>query len=326
MAELYDRFNRKIDYLRLSITDRCNLRCFYCMPEKGIPTKPCQDILTYEEIRDFATAAITAGISKIRLIGGEPLIRRDVAKLIRMLISIPGLKDLSLTTNGYLLEEYLFDLKKAGLKRVNISIDSLDEATYKRITRVGELKKVLRGLKKALEMGLEPVKINVVLLKGINEDPRDFVSLTFDYPVHVRFIEFMPIGKENPWYPSLYVSINAFKEKLLKYGELIEDGGPVGAGPASYAKFKGAIGTVGFISPISNHFCNTCNRLRLTPDGRLRTCLFSNSEVNVKEKLRENLKIEELINFIRAVLQNKPLSRESLREWKVARLMSQIGG
>jgi cyclic pyranopterin phosphate synthase len=296
------------------------------MPEKGIPIKPRQDILTYEEIRDFATAAITAGISKIRLIGGEPLIRRDVAKLIRMLTSISGLEDVSLTTNGYLLEEYLFDLKRAGLRRVNISIDSLDETTYKRITRVGELKKVLRGLKKALEMGLEPVKINVVLLKGINEDPRDFVSLTFDYPVHVRFIEFMPIGKESSWYPSLYISTSAFKERLLKYGELIEDGGPVGAGPASYAKFKGAIGTVGFISPISNHFCSSCNRLRLTPDGRLRTCLFSDSEVNVREKLRENLEIEELVDFIRSVLRNKPLSRESLRESKVARLMSQIGG
>jgi cyclic pyranopterin phosphate synthase len=282
--------------------------------------------LTYEEIRDFATAAVTAGISKIRLTGGEPLIRRDVMKLVRMLTSIPGLKDISLTTNGYLLEEYLPDLKEAGLTRVNISIDSLDEATYKKITRGGDLKKVLRGLERALEIGLHPVKINVVLLKGVNEDPRDFASLTFDYPVHVRFIEFMPIGKESRWDPSLYISISALKEKLAKYGELIEGEGPIGAGPARYAKFKGAIGTVGFISPISNHFCDSCNRLRLTPDGRLRTCLFSDSEVNVREKLRENPEIEELVDFIRSVLKNKPLSRESLRKSKVARLMSQIGG
>ncbi len=327
MAELRDGHNRKIDYLRLSITDRCNLRCFYCMPANGVKPKAHDEILSYEEIERFAKAAVAAGISKIRLTGGEPLVRKDLLQLVRMLTATPDLKDMSLTTNGLLLAEHAAELAAVGLKRVNISIDTLDEKAYRELTRIGNVEQTMKGLEKALDVGLNPVKVNAVLIRGINEDPADFVKLTFDYPVHVRFIEYMPIGKESIWSPELYVSIAELKANLLRHGPLEEVEPPVGAGPARYIKFKGAQGTVGFISPISDHFCETCNRLRLTSDGRLRTCLFSDREVDVREKLRAGISTAELIEFIIDVLKEKPLEHNmNVRDAKVERLMSQIGG
>jgi len=323
MYGLYDKYSRKIDYLRISVTDKCNLRCSYCMPEEGVKPKSHDEILRYEEIERFARAAVEAGISKIRLTGGEPLVRRDIVRLVEMLSGIPVLGDLSLTTNGLLLPDYGEALKAAGLRRVNISIDSLDPETYKTLTRVGDLGRALSGMKKALEIGFDPVKVNTVLVKGVNDDPRDFVRLIYDYPVHVRFIEFMPISKRDP---SLYLSINEVKERLVSYGDAEQVAGPVGAGPASYVTFKGALGTIGFISPISNHFCSSCNRLRLTPDGKLRACLFSDLEFDVRPVLRDSASEEEIISFIRNVLDNKPERHAAGKKEKIERLMSQIGG
>ncbi len=323
MSELYDRYNRKIDYLRVSVTDRCNLRCLYCMPQEGVKPKSHDEILSYEEIKLLAAAAVKAGISKVRLTGGEPLVRKDAVKLVEMLANIPGLKDISLTTNGTLLPEFGEELKRAGLRRVNISIDSLDPQTYKKITRIGKLEHALAGLNKSSELGFEPVKVNTVLVKGINDDPRDFVKLIYDYPVHVRFIELMPISKRDP---GLFLPIDELKANLAHYGSPEEAEGPQGAGPARYVTFKGALGTIGFISPISHHFCSTCNRLRLTPDGKLRACLFSDEEFDIRPVLRDNLSEEEIIAFIRNVLVSKPEEHNIAVLDKMDRLMCQIGG
>lgn len=323
MGNLYDGFNRRIDYLRLSITDRCNLRCTYCMPEEGIKERPPGEILSYEELEIFTSAAVSAGISKVRVTGGEPLVRKDAVELIRMLASLKDLEDISLTTNGLLLEEHASELKAAGLSRVNVSIDTLDPAVYKELTRWGTLDRALAGLKKALEVGLEPVKVNAVLLRGVNDDPAAFVKLIYDYPVHVRFIERMPIGGFERQLPGDFVSIDELKANLAKCGRFEESSGPFGAGPATYVRFEGALGTIGFISPISRHFCGSCNRLRLTPDGRLRLCLFSDAEIDVRPAIWEGeAAVKKLIE---RALREKP-REHSLELGKVKRLMNQIGG
>lgn len=323
MNELIDKHNRRIDYLRISVTDRCNLRCYYCMPKEGVRQKSHYDILSYEEIKTFAVAAVSAGISKIRLTGGEPLVRKDVIKLVEMLAAIPNLKDISLTTNGVLLPRFGADLKRAGLRRINISLDSLDPDVYHKITRVGNIEDALAGLNSAIELGFDPVKINVVLMRGINDEPKDFVKLIYDYPVHVRFIELMPISRRDP---ELYISIDEFKPRLAHYGLFETISGPIGGGPARYVTFKGALGTIGFISPISNHFCASCNRLRLTPDGKLKVCLFSDEEFDIKPILRDNFSKDEITSFIRRVLESKPERHDTAERMKTNRLMYQIGG
>ncbi|HEY3374956.1 MAG TPA: GTP 3',8-cyclase MoaA [Candidatus Aquicultor sp.] len=322
MSELRDSYNRKIDYLRIAVTDRCNLRCSYCMPEEGVEPKPHEDILTYEEIERFAKAAVKAGISKIRLTGGEPLVRKDIIKLVDMLTHIPGLNDVSLTTNGILLPKYGKALQEAGLKRINISIDSLNPEVYRTLTRCGSVERALEGMKTALEFGLTPVKVNAVLIRGINDDPKDFIKLIYDYPVHVRFIEFMPVGD---WDSDRYISIDELKAKIAKYGPVAPVSGPKGAGPATYVTFEGALGTLGFISAMSNHFCSSCNRLRITPDGKLRVCLFSDTEFDIRAKMCEVESGDELVAFIQEVTRNKP-ERHNAGTDKLARLMSQIGG
>lgn len=323
MAELQDEFNRKIDYLRLSITDRCNMRCVYCMPPEGVPWKGRDEILTYEEIMLFAGAAVKAGIKKIRLTGGEPLVRRDVVRLVASLSALEGVESLSLTTNGLLLAEYAGRLKEAGLKRVNISIDSLDPEVYSKMTRGAKLEKAMEGVGTALKAGFDPVKINVVLLKGINDDVKPFVKLANDEPVHVRFIEHMTFGKEQG--EDTQLTCTQIEQLVKGLGEVEESKGPEGWGPARYIRMKGAKGTIGFICPTSGHLCSTCNRLRLTPDGRLRTCLFSSEEKDVASLIRAGASEDDIIKFIRETLKSKPEKREIERD-DVNRLMSQIGG
>ena len=321
---LFDQYNRRIDYFRISVTDRCNLRCLYCMPKEGIKPKAHSQILSYEEIKRFAEAAVAAGVSKIRLTGGEPLVRKDIVKLVGMLATIPGVADLALSTNGLLLGEYAAALKEAGLRRVNISLDSLNPEIYQKLTRFGNVGQVVSGIEKALEFGLKPVKVNTVLLKGLNDDPRDFIKLIYDYPVHVRFIELMPISElKNADY---FVSIDELKSRLVRYGRLKPAKGPQGAGPAEYVTLDGALGTIGFISAISNHFCAACNRLRLTPDGKLRACLFSDAEFDIRPVLRDNYSEKEIIASIRNVLSNKPNRHNISDNGRPKRLMSQIGG
>jgi len=325
MPELFDNHNRRIDYLRVSITDRCNLRCIYCMPEKGAPHfKKHKDILTYEEIELFVSHAIKQGISKVRLTGGEPLVRRDVVDLIKSLSGLPELHDISLTTNGILLADFADVLWEAGLKRINISLDSLNPEKFKCITRIGNLSAVLNGIQKVFEIGFDPVKINAVVLKGINDDLSDFIKLTFNYPVHVRFIEYMPFSKQIGL--ERFVSCSEMMEKLNKFGKLEETDSPTGSGPARYMKFKGALGTLGFISPMSNHFCPECNRLRLTADGKLKTCLFSNDEIDVIGPMRNNHPEDAVKEVLRQALEKKPKDHSTARKNHFMRTMFQIGG
>lgn len=295
-----DSRGRSIDYLRISITDRCNLRCIYCMPEKGIDALPMEDILTFEEIVRFTKMAAEYGITHVRITGGEPLVRLGVADLIADIKKIEGINDISLTTNGILLKKYAQELKDAGLNRLNISLDTLDPEIYHKITRWGNIEDVFEGIDEAFRVGFDPIKINAVGVRSFINDPFAFAKLSIDRPLHVRFIEYMPIGHSfgvdgQGWAADeaisseeLFETINA-KAKEAGLGELIalsKDQAPFGAGPAQYFKFEKAHGTVGFISPMSRHFCATCNRLRLTSNGKVRPCLFSDKELDVRDALR----------------------------------------
>ncbi|RJQ55163.1 MAG: GTP 3',8-cyclase MoaA [Actinobacteria bacterium] len=324
MTELRDDYSRKIDYLRLSITDRCNLRCVYCMPAEGVQWKPHEEILSLEEIELFARAAIGAGLSKIRLTGGEPLVRKGVVELVRSLSEIDGLKGMALTTNGILLPRFATALAGAGLRRVNVSIDSLDEQVYARVTRGGRLSEALSGVKAALEAGLAPVKINVVVARSLDQDFEAFARLTFEMPVDVRFIEYMPVGSCGTSSESDYVPCAEVKHRLEALGRLEPVQTARGWGPATYYRLAGALGNIGFITPQSSHFCSKCNRLRLTADGRLRTCLFSDDEIDVRSVIREGAGEAELRRLLARSLETKPERRPQERER--ARSMSQIGG
>ncbi len=323
MDSLVDRFSRRIDYLRLAVTDRCNLRCIYCMPPEGVPHLDHGEILTYEEIIRFLKVAVRAGISKVRLTGGEPLVRRDVERLVAEISSLRPSLDLSLTTNGTLLASRAEQLASAGLKRVNVSIDSLDPDTYRHLTRGGDLNAVLDGVEAALEAGLHPVKINVVTLKHLNEEVEGFLDLVDRLPVYVRFIEYMsPCGAMDSSY---FVSNAEIQARLMRREELQEAEPPPGAGPAKYYRFPGAKGLLGFISPVSSHFCPECNRLRLTADGKMKPCLFSREEVDIKGILRGGKGDEEILDAILCALERKPSDHGGVLSF-TRRTMSQIGG
>ncbi|OAG27839.1 GTP 3',8-cyclase MoaA [Thermodesulfatator autotrophicus] len=322
---LIDSHGRKITYLRVSITDRCNLRCFYCSSKDSFAKLPAEEILSYEELYRVIQAAVSVGIKRIRLTGGEPLVRKDFVSFIANLAKIPGLEDLALTTNGLLLASLAESLKKAGLRRVNISLDTLDRERYKEICGVDALDEVLSGIKKALEVGFSPVKINMVIMRGINDDEVvEMARLTLEEPLEVRFIEFMPIGTGASWEENLFIPIAETEKKLKEaFGKLLP-APKIGAGPAKVFSLPGAKGSIGFISAISNHFCNKCNRLRLTPEGRLRLCLFSDEEIDLKPSLREDSSEKALKEaFIKAVAK-KP-SQRSLDLFP-RRLMRSIGG
>ena len=325
MTGLSDSFQRPINYLRLSVTDRCNLRCIYCMPPQGLPLMPRSEILSYEEIQAVVRAAAELEISKVRLTGGEPLVRSQLSRLVHMLSRIEGIDDLSLTTNGVLLKQYAARLKQAGLKRVNVSLDTLKRERFEQITRSDKLDDVLAGIEAAWEAGLQPVKVNMVVMRGINEDEvLDFARLTKKEGWHVRFIELMPIGKP----ASLqYVPIAEIEHTLLRLGPLEPCSFSPGNGPARYFRFPGASGTVGFISPLSQHFCFNCNRLRLTVDGQLRPCLLSDEEVHLMKPLRQGASPEELGRLIRHAVAAKP-ERHHLTEGVLprGRPMCQMGG
>lgn len=332
MSELRDRFDRRIDYLRISVTDRCNLRCVYCMPPEGVPWRLHADILSYEEIVQIVEAAARLGIHKIRLTGGEPLVRRDVSALVRAISHIPGIEDISLTTNGILLDKLAAPLAEAGLRRVNISLDTLDPIKFRRLTRLGDIDRVWRGIEAAEQVGLAPIKINTVVVRHVNDDELiDLARLTLDHAWHVRFIELMPVGNVGDWglgFPPVsdrYFSVQDMLDRLALL-DLVPTDQPIGSGPARTYCIPGARGTVGFISPLGNHFCSTCNRLRLTADGRLRSCLLHDIEVPVREALRHGNWIAPLIERAVAL---KPRSHDLLSDVAAApqdRMMCQIGG
>jgi cyclic pyranopterin phosphate synthase len=320
-----DSFGRSIDYLRISVTDRCNLRCIYCMPPEGVPHISHDEILSYEEIRAVVQAAAELGIRKIRLTGGEPLVRADFPELVKMLSRIEGIIELSLTTNGALLRNYAQALKQAGLSRVNVSLDTLRASRFQYITRLGELKDVLEGIGAANEAGLHPIKINTVVMRGINDDEiLDFARMTYKDGWHVRFIELMPFKGVAESVPSIEL-----QQHISSLGRLESCVSITGNGPAMYYRLAGAKGTIGFISPLTEiSFCSRCNRMRLTPDGKLRPCLLGEDEIDLRMPLRNNASMEELKRLILKAVASKPehhhLERGDIR--LVKRKMSQIGG
>ncbi len=324
-----DNYNRSISYLRISVTDRCNLRCVYCMPEEGVKRRPMRDILTYEEIALVVRAAAELGISKVRLTGGEPLARLEVVDLVRMIAAVPGIDDLAMTTNGTLLAQQATALAEAGLHRVNVSLDTLQPERFRRITRRGELADVLAGIEAARAAGLTPVKINTVVVRGLNDDEvLDFARLTQRDSWHVRFIEMMPIGANTDWAGDGYVSVAQMRQWIGEgLAGLIPAKTTVGNGPAKYYRLPGATGTIGFISPISEHFCYQCNRLRLTADGRLRPCLLSDDEIDLRTPLRQGAGVDEIRDLVIQSIGVKP-ERHRLDENRTprGRAMSEIGG
>lgn len=294
-----DDYGREIDYLRISVTDRCNLRCRYCMPEGGVKWFPKSEILTFEEILKVCSVAAGLGFKKFRLTGGEPLVRLGILDFIKGLSEIDGVQDIAMTTNGILLGDMAYGLKEAGLNRVNVSLDTLNPEKFNYMTRGGNLERVLDGIKKALYAGLYPVKINTVLIKGFNDDEIDeLIGLTRLYPVDVRFIELMPIGQAADME---YTSCDI----VLEGRDLI----PVGEdGVASYYRLENAMGKVGLIRPMSCKFCSDCNRLRLTSDGRLKPCLLKDLEVDLKGPLRDG---EDIAPVIKKALDIKPKEHEA---------------
>lgn len=327
-----DAWNRPISYLRVSVTDRCNLRCVYCMPPEGVPWVPHDEILTYEEIDTVVRAAAELGISKVRLTGGEPLIRLGIVDLVRLLSTIPGIDDLALTSNGTLLSRYAAQLADAGLHRVNLSLDSLRPERYEGITRGGHLEDVLEGMEAARRAGLDPIKINTVVIRGVNDDEVvDLARRTIDEGWNQRFIELMPIGDggliDEEWREKV-VTAEEIRAKIeCALGRLEPAKISVGNGPASYYCLPGAQGTVGFITPISEHFCYRCNRMRLTADGQLRPCLLSDEEIDLRTPLRRGARVAEIKELLLRGVESKPREHrlaESVRPRQ--RTMSQLGG
>jgi cyclic pyranopterin phosphate synthase len=320
-----DSFGRSIDYLRISVTDRCNLRCIYCMPPEGVPHISHNEILSYEEIRAVVQAAAELGINKIRLTGGEPLVRADFPRLVEMLSRIEGITELSLTTNGILLKNYAVELKQAGLSRINVSLDTLKPDRFRYITRIGRLKDVLEGISAAKRAGFDPVKINTVVMRGINDDEiLDFARLTYEDGWHVRFIELMPFKDVAASVPSIEL-----QQRISSLGRLEPCLPITGNGPAMYYRLAGARGTIGFVSPLTEiAFCCRCNRMRLTPDGKLRPCLLRDDEIDLKTALRNNASMEELKRLILKAVASKPEHHhlKDADDRLVERKMSQIGG
>ena len=309
---MIDHLGRGIDYLRISVTDKCNMRCIYCMPEEGVPFRPHDEMLRIEEIARFVRIAARCGIRKVRLTGGEPLVKKGIVDLVRDIAQTPGIEDVSLTTNGILLPQMAGDLKEAGLNRVNISMDTLDPDQFHYVTRRGHIDDVFRAIDASLAVGFDPVKINAVAVRSLHQDFYGFAKLSIDRPLHVRFIEYMPVGEssggsgagwtEEDTIPAeeirAIINERAAEEGHAPLQAVGKDGGPAGSGPAVYYTFPGAQGTVGFISAMSNHFCASCNRLRLTADGKIRPCLFSDLEVDVRSALRNNSDDDAVIAII----------------------------
>ena len=327
-----DAYNRPISYLRISVTDRCNLRCIYCMPLEGVPWRPHAEILRYEEIETIVRAAADLGISKVRLTGGEPLVRPGIVDLVRMLARIPGVDDLAMTTNGILLPRYAAPLAEAGLQRVNVSLDTLRPERFERITRWGHLEDVLAGMEAAQRAGLEPIKVNTVVIRGMNDDEVvDLARKTLEAGWNVRFIELMPVGNgglvDDRWRERVVTAQEIRGRIEAALGELEPAKVSAGGGPARTYRLPGAQGTLGFITPISEHFCYRCNRLRLTADGQLRPCLLSDQEIDLRAPLRQGAGVEQIKELLLKGIERKPM-RHHLDECErpVDRVMSEIGG
>jgi cyclic pyranopterin phosphate synthase len=333
MANLVDPFGRVHDYLRISVTDQCNLRCLYCMPEEGMEFMDTEKLLRFEEIEEVVRAGAEMGIRKLRITGGEPLVRRNLEQLIGDLARIPGIDDIAMTTNGIFLAKKAEALKAAGLNRVNISLDTLDPSRFRMIARRGDLNKVMEGIEAAARVGFAPIKLNMVLLKGINDDEiADFLRMSLEQPLHVRFIEYMPIGHADDNWKKHYQPLNRVLEVANELGFHVEPiGDVVGNGPSENFQIRDGVGTFGLIHPVSNHFCEQCNRLRLTSDGHLKPCLYWVDELDVKPHLGDKAAMQRLFEKAMVIKpQNHEmaakLENESQTHIPTERRMSQIGG
>ena len=294
---MIDQHGRLVEYLRISVTDKCNLRCTYCMPLEGLPWMRRAELLTYEEIARIVRIMVGMGLTRVRLTGGEPLIRRDLPELVKLLSAVPGIEDLSLSTNAVLLADQAEALRDAGINRLNVSLDSLREDRVDAIARrSGSFPKIFEGFDAAERVGFEPIKVNVVLIKGVNDDEiEDFAAITRERPWHIRFIELMPTGSNLEMSAQQFYSCQRALARLRKVDRLEPVEGPWGNGPAAYYRFPGAPGTVGVITPMSHNYCDDCNRMRLTADGHLRPCLFGDLQTNLRDPLRAGADIVPLI-------------------------------
>ena len=327
---MIDVYKRKIDYIRISITDRCNLRCVYCMPKEGIKLIEHNDILSYEEIIRLCKLFVKIGISKVKITGGEPLVRKDVHKLIKAIKEVDGIDNVTLTTNGILLEDQIDNLVKAGLDAINISIDTLNDDTYKELTRIGNVNKVIKGIYKCLEYKNLNVKINCVPIKGKNEDEIiDLIEIAKNNNISIRFIEMMPIGLGKNIKGLNDEEVTSLIEKNI--GKLTPYNGKLGNGPSNYYTLKDYKGKIGFISAVNHKFCETCNRVRLTWEGFLKACLQYEMGTDLRSMLRNGCSDDEILKAVESTIYNKPESHNfnliKEEDEKVEnRTMSQIGG
>ncbi|MGW8187304.1 MAG: GTP 3',8-cyclase MoaA [Desulfobacterales bacterium] len=325
---LVDRYNRHLNYLRISITDRCNLRCGYCVPPNRIPRLSHAEILRYEEILRIVRVGVDLGITKIRITGGEPLVRKGVCEFLAAISRMAGLEEVTLTTNGVLLEENIGCIQDAGIRRINVSLDTLRRNKFAGITGRDDFDKVWNGITAAREAGINPIKLNVVALRDTNDDEfLDFARLTLSHAFHIRFIEYMPIGKSRVAFgPPILVP--EIKRRIAPIGPLIPIEKNPADGPAARFKLEGAVGEIGFISAMSHHFCSSCNRLRLTASGQLRPCLLSDHQLDLKGPLRAGESNEKLAEIFRRAVEKKPSDHDlTVNEPSgVSCQMSSIGG
>jgi len=326
---MHDAFNRRIEYLRISVTDKCNLRCVYCMPEHGLPWLRKADLLSYEEIAAIVRCMAGMGLRRVRLTGGEPLVRQDLPVLVRMLKSIPGIDDIALSTNAVLLSDCADELRDAGVNRINISLDSLRPERVDAIARrPGSFDRIMRGIDAAEAAGFEPLKLNAVIMRGRNDDEVEaFAAATLEHPWHVRFIEVMPVGENLDISANEFVSASEMLDRIRGLGTLEPVNGPKGNGPATYFRLPRARGTIGVITPMSHNYCERCNRMRLTADGQLRPCLFGSIQTDLRAPLRRGAALEP---HIRQTLSIKPERHHLVQGTATGsgglRALSQVGG
>lgn len=327
---MLDQFGRKIDYMRISVTDKCNYRCMYCMPEQGVDLKPNEQLLTFDETVRVVEAGAQIGIKRLRLTGGEPLVRKDIVQLVRKLKSVPGIEDIALSTNGSLLPQMGRDLKEAGISRVNISLDSLKPERFRELTRRGDVNDVLAAVEAAFAVGMEPVKLNAVVIRGFNDDEIcDLAALSIDRPIHMRFIEVMPLSETYLWEGNGLVPVAEMRQKLMEKWDIYPyREGVKGAGPAKYWKIPGAQGTVGFISAVTECFCADCNRVRLSSDGFMNPCLGHVHATDLKSVLRGGGDLEQLKQVMADCILKKPKEHnfDDIQGDHILRVMVQIGG
>jgi cyclic pyranopterin phosphate synthase len=324
-----DSFGRRVEYLRISVTDKCNLRCVYCMPEEGLPWLRRDQILSYEEIAEIVGVMAGMGLRKVRLTGGEPLVRNDLPDLVRLLASIPEIVDISLSTNAVLLAPLAEALREAGVRRINVSLDSLRPDRADAIARrPGTLARVLEGLDAAERVGFDPIKINCVVMRGRNEDEiEEFARITLERPWHVRFIEIMPVGANLDLSANEYISSYEMLDRVRTLGDLRPVPGPRGNGPATYFRYPGAPGTVGVITPMSHNYCDRGNRMRLTADGQLRPCLFGALQTNLRDPLRRGEPLEPLIEETLEIKPERHLLAQGTAQGSGGLVaLSQVGG